>query len=279
MNLESLETLPLLADPAGPTAVVVDVTPDVARVWLRNNTHNRRLRERAVQDYARDMAAGHWNLNGEAIKFAADGTVLDGQHRLRAVVAADVTVQMLVVVGLDPAAQETMDTGRKRTTGDVMGLRGEHNAHTLAAILRRVWAWQQGDYKFAGNYAAINRECAQLLAEHPELRRSAEIAVRTRNAFPHIPQSSLGVAHHLFSTIEVDEAAWFFQRIADGAELPLGHPILALRSRVTSERLDSVRMPESRHMAYLIRTWNATREGRSLDRLVHPPNSQMPMPK
>lgn len=279
MNLESLETLPLLADPAGPTAVVVDVTPDVARVWLRNNTHNRRLRERAVQDYARDMAAGHWNLNGEAIKFAADGTVLDGQHRLRAVVAADVTVQMLVVVGLDPAAQETMDTGRKRTTGDVMGLRGEHNAHTLAAILRRVWAWRQGDYKFAGNYAATNRECAQLLAEHPELRRSAEIAVRTRNAFPHIPQSSLGVAHHLFSTIEVDEAAWFFQRIADGAELPLGHPILALRSRVTSERLDSVRMPESRHMAYLIRTWNATREGRSLDRLVHPPNSQMPMPK
>lgn len=275
----NVETLPLLADPDGPTAVVVDVTPDIARAWLRNNTHNRKLRARAVQDYARDMAAGHWNLNGEAIKFAMDGTVLDGQHRLRAVIDADVTVQMLVVVGLDAGAQETMDTGRKRTTGDVMGLRGEHNANTLAAILRRVWAWNNGDYKFAGNYAATNRECAQLLAEHPELRRSAEIAVRTRNAFPHIPQSSLGVAHHLFSAVAVDEAAWFFQRIADGAELPVGHPILALRARVTSERLDSVRMPESRHMAYLIRTWNAMREGRSLDRLVHPPNSQMPMPK
>lgn len=275
----NIETLPTLAGNDGPTAVVVDVTPDLARLWLRNNTHNRKLRERAVADYARDMAASHWNLNGEAIKFATDGTVLDGQHRLRAVIDADVTVQMLIVVGLDPAAQETMDTGRKRTTGDVMGLRGEANANTLAAILRRVWAWQQGDYKFGGNYAATNRECAQLLAEHPELRRSAEIAVRTRNAFPHIPQSSLGTAHHLFSAANVDEAAWFFQRIADGAELSLGHPILALRARVTSERLDSLRMPEARHMAYLIRTWNAVREGRSLDRLVHPPNSQMPMPK
>lgn len=273
------KTLPTLLDTDGPTAVVIDVTPELAREWLRNNTHNRKLRDRAVADYARDMAAGHWTLNGEAIKFATNGTVLDGQHRLRAVIDADTTVQMLIVVGLDPAAQETMDTGRKRTTGDVMGLRGEANAHTLAAVLRRIWAWKSGDYRFGGTYAATNRECADLLAQHPEIRRSTEIAVRTRNAFPHIPQSSLGVAHHLFSTLALDEATWFFQRIADGAELPLGHPVLALRARVTSERLDSVRMPESRHMAYLIRTWNAVREGRSLDRLVHPPNSSMPMPK
>jgi hypothetical protein len=273
------KTLPTLPDTDGPTAVVIDVTPALAREWLRNNTHNRKLRDRAVADYARDMTAGHWTLNGEAIKFATDGTVLDGQHRLRAVIDADTTVQMLIVVGLDPAAQETMDTGRKRTTGDVMGLRGEANAHTLAAVLRRIWAWKSGDYRFGGTYAATNRECADLLAQHPEIRRSTEIAVRTRNAFPHIPQSSLGVAHHLFSTLALDDATWFFQRIADGAELPLGHPVLALRARVTSERLDSVRMPESRHMAYLIRTWNAVREGRSLDRLVHPPNSSMPMPK
>lgn len=273
------ETLPTFISEDGPTAVVVDVTPHLARTWLRNNTRNRKLRERAVADYARDMAAGHWNLNGEAIKFATDGTVLDGQHRLRAVIEADTTVQMLVVVGLDPAAQETMDTGRKRTTGDVMGLRGEANAHTLAAVLRRVWAWQNGDYRFGGSYSATNRECAELLAQHPEIRRSTEIAVRTRAAFPHIPQSVLGTAHYLFSALAVDEAAWFFQRIADGAELSLGHPVLALRARVTSERLDSVRMPESRHMAYLVRTWNAVREGRSLDRLVHPPNSAMPMPK
>jgi hypothetical protein len=273
------KSLPNLPDTDEPTAVVIDVTPELARVWLRSNTHNRKLRERAVADYARDMAAGHWNLNGEAIKFSTDGQILDGQHRLSAVIESDATVQMLVVVGLPPEVQETMDTGRKRTTGDVMGLRGETNAHTLASILRRVWAWNNGDHRFTGNYSATNRECAQLLADHPELRRSTEIAVRTRHAFPHIPQSCLGVAHHLFSAIAADEAAWFFQRIADGAELPIGHPVLALRARVTSERLESVRMPESRYMAYLIRTWNAVRDGRSLDRLVHPPNSSMPMPK
>lgn len=273
------ETMLPIAPPDSPLATIVEVTPELARLWLRNNPRNRKLRDRAVADYARDMAAGHWNLNGEALKFSREGAVLDGQHRLHSIIASDMTVPMMVVVGLDEAAQETMDTGRKRTTGDLMGLRGESNAHALAAILRRVKAWDMDDLRFTGTYVATNRECAQLLEERPEIRRSAEIAVRTRHLFPHIPASALGVAHHLFSRISPDDTAWFFQRLADGAELPLGHPILALRSRVTSERLDSLRMPEARYLAYLIRTWNAVREGRSLDRLVHPPNSPMPRPK
>lgn len=261
-----------------PGALKISVTPELAKELLKRNTHNRKLRERAVGDYARDMKALHWPLNGEALKIARNGDVLDGQHRLHAVILAGIPVDMFVVVGLDPAAQETMDSGRKRTTGDALALRSETHAVTLAAVLRRVWAWQQGDYRFKGRQSPTTAECTQLLGEHPELRRSAEIANRTRNAFPHIPQSVLGTAHFLFNAIDPDECAWFFQRIADGAELPLGHPVLALRARVTSERLDAVRLPEDRHMAYLIRTWNAVRDGASLDRLVHKAGSPVPQP-
>jgi hypothetical protein len=271
-----------LSDPAeldGMNVELVAVTPEVARAWLLRNTHNRPLRDKTIETYARDMAAGNWTLNGEAVKFATDGTVLDGQHRLRAIVAADVTVRMLIVSGLPPEAQETMDSGRKRTAADVFSLRGEANAATLAAVLRRVHAWKAGDRTLGGSYPATNLEIASLLAERPEIRRSAEIAVRTRQAFPHIPQSCLGVGHVLFSESARDDVPWFFQRLADGAELPLGHPILALRNRVTSERLESLRMPEARYMAYLIRTWNAYREGRTLDRLSHPSGSKMPEPK
>lgn len=263
----------------GPTALVITITPDLAQQLLKRNTRNRKLRERAVGDYARDMAAGHWAINGEAIKISSNGDVLDGQHRLHAIVAADRAVDMFVVIGLDPATQETMDSGRKRSTADVFSLRAEENAATLAAVLRRIWAWQQGDRRFKGRQTPTTAECAQLLAEHPEIRRSAEIATRTRAAFPHIPQSCLGTCHHLFNAIDPAECAWFFQRIADGAELPLGHPILALRTRVTSERLDNVRLAEDRFMAYLIRTWNAVRDGRELARLIHKPGSEIPVPK
>lgn len=263
----------------GPQALIITITPQLAKELLKRNRHNRKLRERAVGDYARDMAEGHWPINGEAIKLAVNGDVLDGQHRLHALFRANVAVDMFVVIGLAPETQESMDSGRKRTTGDVLSLRSEDNAVTLAAILRRVWAWQQGDRKFSARNTPTTAECAALLAAHPELRRSTEIAVRTRAAFPHIPQSVLGTCHFLFNEINSAETAWFFQRLGDGAELPLGHPILALRTRVTSERTDNVRLSEDRYMAYLIRTWNACRDGRDLSRLVHKPGTEIPVPK
>jgi hypothetical protein len=263
----------------GPAALVITITPQLATDLLKRNHRNRGLRDRAVNDYARDMASGNWVINGEAIKLATNGDVLDGQHRLHAITKAARPIDMFVVIGLTPEAQETMDSGRKRSTGDVLSLRTEENATTLAAILRRVWAWQQDDRRFKGRQTPTTAECTALLTAHPELRRSAEIATRTRHAFPHIPQSVLGTAHFLFNAIDPDECAWFFQRLGDGAELPAGHPILALRSRVTSERAEAARLSEDRFMAYLTRTWNAVRDGRELSRLVHKAGAEIPTPK
>ncbi|MFD3336106.1 hypothetical protein ACFWV1_26180 [Streptomyces sp. NPDC058700] len=263
----------------GPTALVITITPHLATELLKRNTRNRSLRDRAVGDYARDMTAGNWVINGEAIKLATNGDVLDGQHRLHAIVKANLSTDMFVVIGLDPETQETMDSGRKRSTGDALSLRSEENALSLAAITRRVWAWQQGDRRFKGRYTPTTAEVLTLLAKHPEIRRSTEIAARTRSSFPHIPQSVVGTAHFLFNAIDPGECAWFFQRLADGAELPLGHPILALRTRVTSERRDGDRMAEDRYLSYLVRTWNAVRDGRELARLTHKPGSDIPTPK
>lgn len=273
------EPLDLLAPHTEIAAGIVTITPGLAEELLRRNTRNRTVYQRIVDNYARDIGTTRWAVNGEAIKIATNGDVLDGQHRLLAAIKASQPLHTLAVVGLPPETQETMDTGRKRTIADALSLRGEGNAVTLGATLRRVWAWERGDRKYTGRGGATNAECTELLERVPSLRRSAEIAVRTRNAFPHIPPSVLGCCHYLFSQIDADAAVWFFQRIADGAELPAGHPVLALRARVTSERLDHVRMSEDRHMEYLIRAWNAVREDRSLDRLIHRPGADMPVPK
>ncbi|WP_445520508.1 hypothetical protein [Streptomyces sp. NEAU-174] len=281
MNHSSVTALPLhdLSSNNEPTVEVVTVTPALAKSWLQRNTHNRNLRPRAVSDYARDMAAGKWQQNGEAVKFASNGALLDGQHRLTAVTVAGVPVPMLIVSGLDPATQETMDAGRKRSTSDALGLRGETNFTILASVLKRVWLWEQGDCKFNGNATPTTAECTALLNERPELRRSAEIAARVHQTFKYLPQSVVGTAHHVFSRIAAEEATWFFQRLADGAELPVGHPILTLRTRAMAEAADRRKSPADRHMAYLVRSWNAVRDGRELGRIQYGPNDAMPMPK
>lgn len=267
---------PLMA--TEPAYKVVDVTPALAEQWLKRNTHNRNIRDRVVLAYARDMEAGNWAENGEAIKFAADGTLLDGQHRLNAVTLAGKTVRMLVVTGLANATQETMDAGSKRRTADAFGLRGETNASVLSSITKRVWMWDQGDYRFNGA-TPTTAEAATTLDRHPDLRRSAEIAVRTHQSFRCLPQSVTGTAHHLFTRIDGNSTVWFFQRLADGAELTTGHPILALRTRAVSEAADRRQTPADRQLAYLIRTWNAVREGRTLARILQDADAPMPMPK
>lgn len=78
-------------------ASVIKVTPILAKAWLEQNKSNRSLRPQRVNQYARDMKAGKWNLTGQGITFAEDGSLLDGQHRLNAIVVANVSVYMLVV--------------------------------------------------------------------------------------------------------------------------------------------------------------------------------------
>ncbi|MGV9891702.1 hypothetical protein [Streptomyces sp. NPDC003395] len=261
-----------------PRADVVMVTPQLAQEWLDRNVHNRPIRKNKVDNYARDMKAGNWALNGEAIKFAIDGVLLDGQHRLHAIVAAGVPVQMLVVTGLANETQVTMDSGVKRTTGDAFGLEGKKNAQNLAAILKKIWMWQQGDHKFSSNTSPTTAECAELLDAHPEIHRSVEIATHIRSTFRPLPPSVVGTAHFVLSKIASDDADHFFARVADGAGLEPGHPILSLRSRVTNESLAGASVHAYQRMAYLIRAWNAVRDGRTLTRIQQGPKDPMPMP-
>ncbi|MFI1012623.1 hypothetical protein [Streptomyces sp. NPDC020965] len=276
-TLKELDTL--LTGGRGPSAHIIVLHPVLATRLLRRNTRNRNLRPAAVENYVRDIEAGTWPLNGEALKFDVDGNILDGQHRLHAVSKAGAPVTTLIVGGLPAETQSTMDSGMRRTTADALALADEPNAATVASILRRVWAWEQGDRKFARRANPTTTESRALLLKHPEIRRSAEIATRTRAAFPHIPQSALGTAHFLVNAVDPDDCAWFFQRLADGADLSPRHPILALRSRVTSERAKEGRILWARHLSYLIYSWNAVREDRPLARLLVRPDAPVPTPK
>ena len=49
-----------------------------------------------------EMQDGKWRLNGKTICFDSTGRLLNGQHRLSAVVRSGVTLTTVVVRGLDP---------------------------------------------------------------------------------------------------------------------------------------------------------------------------------
>ncbi|MGA5869305.1 hypothetical protein [Streptomyces cinereoruber] len=251
------------------------VTPELAEKWLGQNTHNRNLREKAVLAYARDMEAGNWAENGESIKFAKDGTLLDGQHRLHAVALSGVSVRMLIVTGLDGQSQETMDDGRKRTLADALNLRGETNAVILGALLRRALMWDIGQYRNTGTHTPTNAECLAFLAEHPECRASASVAAALRKPVA-LPASILALTHWAFTRIDFEDSAFFFEHLGTGANLPQYHPILTLRKKAREVSEGPGRVPEDMLLAFVIKAWNAYRDGEDVRLLRFRPGGAQP---
>lgn len=123
---------------------VLQVTPDMAERWLSANTHNRPIRNHIVEKYAAAMKRGEWRLTPEPIIFSrpyADSegrevkeTLMNGQHRLWAVLNSGATVEMTVWWGCEPDEFENIDQGATRTFGDILATtRGDLRDPTLVA--------------------------------------------------------------------------------------------------------------------------------------------------
>lgn len=102
------------------TASVEVITPEIATALLARNTGNRAVRRAVVSQLARDMNRGQWRLSHQGIAIAPDGRLLDGQHRLHAIVEAGIPVRMVVARNVAPEAFAVMDRGKMRTLRDVL---------------------------------------------------------------------------------------------------------------------------------------------------------------
>jgi hypothetical protein len=76
-----------------------------------------------VNRYAQDILAGRWKEDtGEVIKVSKSGIVLDGQHRLYAIVKANTPIFLHIAYGIDDSVSDVLDTGSVRSASDVFKL-------------------------------------------------------------------------------------------------------------------------------------------------------------
>jgi len=104
------------------SAYVVEVTPQLAEMWLKQNYFNRKISEEMVERYCRAMLSGHWRLTHQGIAFDKYGALVDGQQRLEAVRRTRKTVKMMVFTDQTLANHEAIDGGKVRTNLDVIRL-------------------------------------------------------------------------------------------------------------------------------------------------------------
>ncbi len=102
-------------------STIMNVTPEQATAWLANNTHNRTVRKFRVKKYALTMQRGQWQLSPEGIILSARGRVLQGQHRLLAIVMSGCTVAFTVTFNAPEGLYAVLDDTAPRDMKDRVG--------------------------------------------------------------------------------------------------------------------------------------------------------------
>lgn len=101
---------------------LITVTPEIAKEWLGKKTENRKIRIGYVEALSRAIEEGHFLYTGDPIKFDINGNLMDGQHRLSAIVKSNMPLSLEVIEGLPPETYHVIDMGMSRTLADSTGL-------------------------------------------------------------------------------------------------------------------------------------------------------------
>jgi hypothetical protein len=103
---------------------VIEITPKMAQLFLSNNNVNRKISQSNIASLASDMKEGRWQLTHQGICLGKDMALIDGQHRLKAILEADVPVKMCVTFddNLTSPLDWIIDAGIKRTSAFTLGI-------------------------------------------------------------------------------------------------------------------------------------------------------------
>lgn len=250
-------------------AEVVEISPSMAAQWLKANKLNRPLNKGHVHFLAGEMDRGHWQLNGQAVVISADESVLDGQHRLEAIIESGKTIRTLVVYGITSEAFKTMDTGRNRTASDALSLHYPKAPRAIAQATGTAARWSITLYArtMQRKTRISNTEVLAHVALYPDLWRCSEIL----DSFPKdarpMPVGPCAALYHHFSRRCSDAAEEFMARFFTGAEIGSGDAEYILRAMLFRDaQRTTAKLPLKVRMKMVIKAWNVTRRGIAANR-------------
>jgi hypothetical protein len=262
---------------------VQTVTPARAAELLAANTTNRPLSRATVRTFADAMRRGEWLVTHQGIAFDVNGTLVDGQHRLAAVIEADRPVELTVFTEVADGTFDVLDIGKRRTAADVLAIEGEKNSTMLAAMVRTVWLYHnRPDANWSGGTAAVsNHQIVQTLDQHPKLRDFVGLGEQIAAATGMI-KSAAGAASYLVeqATKRTDLTPWY-EGIIDGAGLQKGDPRLLFRRVMFNMTRKQTGQPMRRrdtreHVALFMKAFNAWHTGEPLPQLRFAAREPMP---
>jgi hypothetical protein len=242
------------------TSEFVLVNPGMAKRMLGEEvTANfRRFRQMRVDRLARDMVAGKWVDDGSPLRFNSKGQLVDGQHRLRALAQAGVTIRFLTVHGCDEDSAIDTDVFC-RTLDQHLEAEGEELAPQMASLLRLALAWTRDSAHVHGAARLSTiQECLALLhgQDGDGIRNAVRFSSENRGDCL-MPRSLIGLLHFVVCKHGlIKEVSLFFDRFNSDVDQVATDPVRLLRQRLLAEKLSKTSLPREEILALLIIAWN-----------------------
>lgn len=248
-----------------PTAVFMSITPEMAAEMLELNAENfRNISDNRVATMSKDMSDGNWELNGETIKIKADGTVLDGQHRLWAVVKSGVTIQALVVQGLR-CKGKSIDRGQSRTVGQWLAHTGVPSASRVAAISRSILCYKANQWGrvHMNNLTLTDSDVIDFAEDNLKAIQDAMAVVKQQGFFALPLRATIAFVASGEGELMPSECPtidWFFETLKTGIGLSETDAVFHLRNRWIRQT-PGAKLTPFMQRALITEAWNRTAAG------------------
>jgi len=250
----------------------ITIDPSMAKEWMAtSNINNRKLRPNIVTKYADAMLRKQWIYNGESIKFDKNGVLIDGQHRLQAVIKSGVPLYTQVTTGLSHEAFDTIDDGAPRRAADLIYRAGIKNANSVTSIAKGIVCTDRG----FGIYHAVEMglvsktDQIDFCLENDDALQVAHRLSKVGNAGCPIVLSAWGIAIYLinreYGSEMVEE---FINGAVNGSPYPKDPRNTLRRWVIKTRQASSGQLSSVIQLAHLIKAFNYWMNGRTVIKYI-----------
>lgn len=235
------------------------ITPSFAKKLLEQNVNNRRISQPILLRYVSDMVNGKWKEDtGELIKISKTGRVLDGQHRLQAVIKANCSIFFHIAYNINDEVFDVLDSGKLRNATDCFKISDIKHENIIPSTIAHFKLLQDGKRKGQqANFKLTNAELLKTYYDDEQFwQEVARLSVNWYKAFAKVlPPSWIGGFYAHFYKLNSEKADEFMNQLCTGMDIS-NITINLLRTKLMQDRMSLRKMHQNMKMALIIKTWN-----------------------
>lgn len=261
----------------------VCLTPEMAQGLLdfskENEFKNRNTHNARIELLANEIKNGNWRDSNDAICVDDSGVLINGYHRCKAVVMAEMPIWVTIKRGMSRETFHSMDTGKKRSVSDVLQTRYVKHSTTVARACRIIYLYEKvGIQCFATTADPLvsNNDVLRKYDENPLIVNSCDYVYKKSRLVRLMPPGFLAFTHYILTAKHPQETVEnFFEGVNSGDNLENDNPIKLLRIKLLDDviGIGGRQLNTPSKIGLFTKAWNYSLEGKTLRVLRFAENS------